>query len=311
MSKFKVGDMVKESSVASGTADMQLDGAVDGFRSFADAGLNNGSSDYMTYVIAHQSANEWEVGRGSVNGSNVLDRGGIDANSNGDTSKVDFSAGTKHVYLARTSAHEELGYYINDGWGYGNNESPQLTDSNAIMAVGRWAWADGYNSVAIGTMAKARGAGHFAISCFDAQYQQNDVAGIGGGGKDGRTQAVMRNLLRETSDATPTEIGGDDVFAPSGYYYQETGIACIAKAFVIGQTPTAAWGNELTAVFRNDASFTLVGQSAGTAISDGALSACSAQFLANANIEVTGIAATNISWAATVWYYEGTRNNSV
>lgn len=308
MSVTNMADMVQESSTAAGTGTLQLDGAVSGFRTFADAGLAAGFPyNKLTYAIIHQSADEWEVGYGHVDASNILTRTDVHANNLGTTAKVNFSAGTKHVYVTRTAIHD-TGKPI--AWYDGQYDQPRLSE-NGILAIGPWSNADGnYGSIAIGPMAYSRAPGHMALSCFDYEYQQVDAAGPGGSGKDGRTQAVMRNLLKETTDATPTEIHAEDVFG-FRQYQMASEVACIAKAYVVGQTATAVWANELTAVFRNDPSVTLVGQSAGTAISDAGLSACSAQFLASGNVEVTGIAATNISWAATVWYYEGTRNNSV
>ena len=62
---FVVADRVKETSTSTGTGTITLAGAVTGFQSFAAVG--NGNTTY--YCIAHQSANEWEVGLGTYTSS--------------------------------------------------------------------------------------------------------------------------------------------------------------------------------------------------------------------------------------------------
>ena len=58
-----LNDRVKETSTSTGTGTINLAGAVSGFEGFV-AGI--GSTNTTYYAIAHQSANEWEVGIGTI-----------------------------------------------------------------------------------------------------------------------------------------------------------------------------------------------------------------------------------------------------
>ena len=90
-----IDDRVKETSTTTGTGTLNLSGAVSGFQTFV-AGVGNSNTTY--YVIAHQTANEWEVGLGTLDGdSSDLARTTVISSSNSD-SAVDFAAGTKDVF---------------------------------------------------------------------------------------------------------------------------------------------------------------------------------------------------------------------
>ena len=90
-----INDRVKETTTSTGTGTVSLGGATTGFETFA-AGIGNSNTTY--YVIAHQTANEWEVGLGTLDGdSSDLARTTVISSSNSD-SAVDFAAGTKDVF---------------------------------------------------------------------------------------------------------------------------------------------------------------------------------------------------------------------
>jgi hypothetical protein len=94
---FVLNDRVKETSISTSTGVMTFAGAVDGFETFL-AGIGNSNTTY--YVIAHQTANEWEVGHGTLAvDSSTLTRTNVYTSSNSD-SAVDFSAGTKDIFCA-------------------------------------------------------------------------------------------------------------------------------------------------------------------------------------------------------------------
>ena len=90
-----LNDRVKETTTTTGTGAITLAGAVSSFETFA-AGVGNSNTTY--YAIVHQTANEWEVGKGTLNGdsSQIITRQ-IYSSSNSD-SGVNFSAGTKDVF---------------------------------------------------------------------------------------------------------------------------------------------------------------------------------------------------------------------
>lgn len=95
---FVVADRVKETTTTTGTGDIALAGSPLGFRTFA-SGI--GSSNTTYYTIASQSANEWEVGYGTLDATGTsLTRTTVFASSNAG-STVTFSAGTKDVFVTQ------------------------------------------------------------------------------------------------------------------------------------------------------------------------------------------------------------------
>ena len=90
-----LADRVRETTTVTGTGTATLLGAVSGYQSFAAVG--NANTTY--YVIANQSASEWEVGIGTYTSSGTtLSRTTVLSSSNGG-SLVNFSAGTKDVFV--------------------------------------------------------------------------------------------------------------------------------------------------------------------------------------------------------------------
>jgi len=91
-----LNDRVKETSVTTSTGTFDLDGAVTGFEGFV-AGIATGNTTY--YCIAHTTADEWEVGLGTVTdaATDTLSRDTVISSSNSD-GKVVFTSGTKDVF---------------------------------------------------------------------------------------------------------------------------------------------------------------------------------------------------------------------
>ena len=92
-----LNDRVKETSTTTGTGTFSLGGAVDGFESFV-TGIADGNTTY--YAAVNRDANEFEVGIGTVTDASpdTLARTTIISSSNSD-SAVDFSAGTKDIFV--------------------------------------------------------------------------------------------------------------------------------------------------------------------------------------------------------------------
>jgi hypothetical protein len=91
---FKIADRVRETTTSTGIDDVTLAGAVTGFRSFAD--ISDGNTTY--YTIAGGS--QFEVGIGTYTASGTtLSRDTVLSNSLGTTANIDFSAGTKDVFV--------------------------------------------------------------------------------------------------------------------------------------------------------------------------------------------------------------------
>lgn len=94
---FVLADRVKETTTSTGTGTITLAGAATGFQSFAAVG--DGNTTY--YTIAGGS--EWEVGIGTYTASGTtLSRDTILSSSNSG-SAVNFSAGTKDVFVTYTA----------------------------------------------------------------------------------------------------------------------------------------------------------------------------------------------------------------
>ena len=91
-----VNDRVKETSTTTGTGTINLAGAETGYESFV-SGIGTTNTTY--YAIELNSANEFEVGIGTVTDASpdTLSRDTVISSSNSDA-KVDFSAGTKNVF---------------------------------------------------------------------------------------------------------------------------------------------------------------------------------------------------------------------
>ena len=91
-----INDRVKETSTTTGTGTLNLAGAETGYESFV-SGVGTGNTTY--YAIELNSANQWEVGIGTVTSGSpdTLSRDTIISSSNSDAA-VNFSAGTKNVF---------------------------------------------------------------------------------------------------------------------------------------------------------------------------------------------------------------------
>ena len=92
---FVLADRVKETTTTTGTGTVTLAGASAGYQSFSAIG--NANSTY--YTIAAQTGTEWEVGIGTYTSSGTtLSRTTVLSSSNSG-SLVNFSAGTKDVFV--------------------------------------------------------------------------------------------------------------------------------------------------------------------------------------------------------------------
>lgn len=100
-----VADRVKETTTTTGTGTITLAGAATGFQSFSAIG--NGNTTY--YTIAGQTGGEWEVGIGTYTSSGTtLSRDTVLASSNSG-SLVNFSAGTKDVFVTYPAGRSAFG----------------------------------------------------------------------------------------------------------------------------------------------------------------------------------------------------------
>ena len=92
---FVLADRVKETTTTTGTGTVTLLGASAGYQSFAAIG----DANTTYYTIAGQTGSEWEVGIGTYTSSGTtLARTAVISSSNSG-SLVNFSAGTKDVFV--------------------------------------------------------------------------------------------------------------------------------------------------------------------------------------------------------------------
>ena len=90
-----INDRVKVTSTTTGTGAMALGAAATGFETFAQ-GIGNNNTTY--YCIFNQGTTEFEVGRGTLDGSSAnLARTEVISSSNSDAA-VNFTSGTKDVF---------------------------------------------------------------------------------------------------------------------------------------------------------------------------------------------------------------------
>jgi len=92
-------DRVKETTAVTSTGTATLLGAVTGYQSFSVIGTGN----TCYYTIASQTGSEWEVGIGTYTSPNQLSRDTVLSSSNSG-SLVNFSAGTKDVFVVQPSS---------------------------------------------------------------------------------------------------------------------------------------------------------------------------------------------------------------
>jgi hypothetical protein len=145
-----VKDRVQETSTTTGTGTITLAGAVSGFQSFSVIG--NANTTYYAIVLG----SEWEVGLGTYTSSGTtLSRDTVLESSNGGT-KVNFSAGTKNVFV--TYPAEESVYQDETNTAYAPQfaASNGLNVNNATIATS-YTFPTGYNSVEAGDITLSSG----------------------------------------------------------------------------------------------------------------------------------------------------------
>ena len=135
---FVLADRVKETTTTAGTGTVTLLGASTGYQSFSAIG--NGNTTY--YTIAGQTGSEWEVGIGTYTSSGTtLARTTVIASSNSG-SLVNFSAGTKDVFV--TYPAEYTANAIGGGIGAVQLNADTMTVSGTI--------ATGQNGLTVGPL---------------------------------------------------------------------------------------------------------------------------------------------------------------
>ena len=123
---------VKETTTTTGTGTVTLLGASTGFQSFAVIG----DANTTYYAIVAQTGTEWEVGIGTYASSGTTLARTVVLSSSNSGSAVNFSAGTKDVFVTYPSERAVIG-----GEGYVENAatvavSSTITAGNNAMSAG-------------------------------------------------------------------------------------------------------------------------------------------------------------------------------
>ena len=127
-----LADRVKETTTTTGTGTVTLLGASTGFQSFSAVG----DANTTYYTIAGQTTSEWEVGIGTYASSGTTLARTVVLSSSNSGSAVNFSAGTKDVFVTYPSERAVIG-----GQGYVENSatvavSSTITAGNNAMSAG-------------------------------------------------------------------------------------------------------------------------------------------------------------------------------
>jgi hypothetical protein len=135
-----VKDRVKETTTTTGTGTITLAGAVTGFQSFSAIG--NGNTTF--YTIAGND--EWEVGIGTYTSSGTTLSRDTVLSSSSSGSKVNFSAGTKDVFVTYPASRTATG-----GGGVG------ALVVNASTVTESFSLDSGFNAQSVGPITVASG----------------------------------------------------------------------------------------------------------------------------------------------------------
>ena len=242
---FVLANRVLETSTTTGTGTITLAGAVSTYQSFS-SGIGNANTTY--YVIAHQSASEWEMGIGTYTSSgSTLSRDTVITSSNSG-SLVNFSAGTKNVYCdspaSRTVFQDNNGYII--------TTLPSSTAGVIEMPY--------YNSFPIGTTSIFLPVGGDTLSffnyvrvasntlySFEAQYPSWFQGGAG----------VSSTTLSSTWDGTATYdvcytgLNGRSIGVATEQYALSAGVAfaSASKTAFVSTQGTSGTGNTAMGFF--------------------------------------------------------------
>lgn len=138
-------DRVKETTATTGTGDITLAGAVDGFQTFG-AVLANADTTY--YAISHRDSNEWEVGLGTYDSSaGTIARTTVLESSNSG-SAVSFTSGTKDIFIT-LPAEKAVALDSNDVLSVGNITTSGYLRGPATFTIDPAAHGDDTGTVVI------------------------------------------------------------------------------------------------------------------------------------------------------------------
>jgi hypothetical protein len=207
-------DRVKEQTTTTGTGTVTLGGTVSGFEAFSAVG--DGNTTY--YAIAHQTADEWEVGLGTYTAAGTtLSRDTILESSNSDLA-VNFSAGTKDVFVTYP-ADKSVYKDGSDNVGIGTSSPSVKLELNNGGAGSLVTFTDGVatnfnfsTSGTVGTFGTDAGSTSLALKTAGSERMRINSSGNVGIG-------TSSPLARFNVDSGGVVVSSDgDYFAGGAYY---------------------------------------------------------------------------------------------
>jgi hypothetical protein len=138
-------DRVKETTTTTGTGDVTLAGAVEGFQTFG-AVLSNSDTTY--YAISHRDYDEWEVGLGTYDSTaGTIARTTVLESSNSG-SAVSFTAGTKDIFIT-LPAEKAVTLDANDDLSVGNITTSGYLRGPATFTIDPAAYGDNTGTLVV------------------------------------------------------------------------------------------------------------------------------------------------------------------
>jgi hypothetical protein len=284
-----LADRVKETTTTTGTGTVTLLGASTGFQSFAAVG--NANTTY--YTITAQTGTEWEVGIGTyTSAGTLLARNTVLSSSNGG-SAVNFSAGTKDVFVTYPSSRSV----------YADGTTLTATNSSILPAT---SGGTGQSSYAIGDILFASTT--TALSKLADVATGNAIISGGVGvapsyGKIGLTTHVSGTLpiANGGTNSTATATAGGISYG-TGTAYAVTAAGTAGQVVTSGGTgaptfTTATNANTASAIVQRDASGNF---SAGTITAALSGNATTASSLSNALTLGTYLTGTSYNGSSAV-----------
>lgn len=320
-----LADLVEQQTTTTGTGTYTVSGTVDYRRTFA-AALATG--DVIPYVCVDSSGN-FECGYGTwTDAGTTLARTTITSSSNGGAA-VNWAAGTKRIYLGAHSAsplgaiRHNFGAAAaptinddgNDGYGPGSlwyanpanaREKGWYICISAGAAAAQWAWIPVQNPYFTSGVTFLRTAladynANATLGSVGYTFSSGLATPSGGGFAYG--DAAVTGLMAQTANATATKMtSGGNAW---GIYCEEAScVTLTGTVSAIDKTTSDVKSWKVEAVIKTtDASVTTLPAGAAPAVlhGDAGASGWSVAVVVDANdvtIEVTGEAATNITWSA-------------
>lgn len=217
-----VKDRVRETSTTTGTGTVTLGGAYDGYQTFASAVADGSTVFYCIHNTSIGVEDEWEVGLGTFTLSGTtLSRTTIYSSSNSG-SAVNFSAGTKEVFLTypaeRAVYEDSTGKVTATSFGSITADSAALTTGTISTAptsgtdIANKTYVDSLVSTAVHFHTPVRVESPDSAGNLNATYN-NGTAGVGATLTNAGTQAALvidgvtlsvadRVLIYNQTDAT-------------------------------------------------------------------------------------------------------------